>query len=126
VNELARTVSTVLVSDTLQTTGDASDPPKTIDIVELGGTLSCGCPSAPDDKPVLEPNEEAFFFLTPAGPPGRYVVVGGWQGRMTVLGGTLHPLASVVHAEQKDLSRFEGMDVVSLVDELRSLQPVAR
>ena len=125
VSELARTVSTVLVSDTLQTSGDGKAP-ETIEIVELGGTLSCGCPSAPDDKPVLEPNEEAFFFLTPAGPPGRYVVVGGWQGRMSILGGKLHPLASAVHAEQKELSRFEGMDTTSLVDEVRSLQSIAR
>jgi len=69
----------------------------TLEIVEEGGRMPDGCFAEPDGKPVLQRGEDAVFFLANAGRPGAYAVVGGWQGRLWVLGRKIRSLAADLH-----------------------------
>jgi len=93
-----------------------------VEVAELGGRLGCGCIVHPEDKPVLEPSEDAYLFLGPAaGGAGRYHVVGGWQGRFRVQEGAVRALAADAKPAAREFARFEAVDVQAFADEVRVL-----
>jgi hypothetical protein len=92
-----------------------------IEIAEMGGVLPDGCLSQPKDKPLLGRADEGVYFLSTASRPGAYHVVGGWQGRMTVRQGGISPLASDVHPNATELTRFAGKPVKDFVAEVRAM-----
>jgi hypothetical protein len=96
----------------------------TIEIVELGGRLPDGCVSSPEDKPLLRLEEEAVFFLSAVGGKrvGAYHVVGGWQGRMDVEQGAIHPLARDVHPSVRELVQYDGRGVDDFIADVRAIQ----
>lgn len=116
-HDLPLVISTVRVGEILRAGERASTTVGggTIEIVELGGRLEDGCFSEPADKPVLKRGEEAVFFLSSAGRPGAYQVVGGWQGRVWVVGGKVHSLAADVHPGDPAATVHDGRPVDRLI-----------
>jgi len=121
-HDLPLVISTVRIRNVLRAGAQAGAAVGggTIEIVELGGRLVDGCFSEPEDKPVLERGEEAVFFLSSAGRPGAYQVVGGWQGRMWVRDGKIHSLAAERHPSDAAATAHDRRPVTEL------LQAIAR
>lgn len=84
-------------------------------VSELGGLLDDGCVATPDDKPLLERGDEVVLYLSSAGRPGVFHQVGGWQGRLYVDQGVVHPLAARVHPHEDLLMRWDGKSVDALL-----------
>jgi len=120
--DLPLVISTVRIRNVLRAGEHASATVGggTIQLVELGGRLEDGCFAEPEDKPVLKRGEEAMFFLSSAGQPGAYQVVGGWQGRMWIVDGKVRSLAANVHPSDAAATAYDGRPVTEL------LQAIAR
>ncbi|MBX5483706.1 MAG: hypothetical protein IRZ16_17930 [Myxococcaceae bacterium] len=90
----------------------------TVVVSELGGKLDDGCLAVPDDKPPLEKGDDVVLYLSAAGKPGVFHQVGGWQGRMYVADGVVHPLAARVHPQSQAVMPFDGMSLDALLAEV--------
>jgi len=93
----------------------------TLEIVEEGGRLPDGCFAEPDGKPVLKRGEDAVFFLANAGRPGAYRVVGGWQGRLWVLGRKIRSLAADLHPGDRAATAHDGQSLDQLTQAVQAV-----
>lgn len=120
--ELPFTISTVVVDEVVRAErgagalgGKAIAEGRTIEIEELGGDMPDGTILEPHDNPPLRGGDESVLFLTQRpGAAGRYVVVGGYQGRFPVRDGQVEALAS--HPQSfLDFKGFAGAPVSDFV-----------
>lgn len=95
----------------------------TLEIVEEGGRLPDGCFAEPDGKPVLKRGEDAVFFLANAnaGRAGAYRVVGGWQGRLWVLGRKIRSLAADLHPGDPAATAHDGQSLDELTQAVQAV-----
>lgn len=125
--ELPFTISTVVVDEvaraergTAALDGVTVGQGRQIEIEELGGGMSDGTILEPHDNPPLRGGEENVFFLTQRpGASGRYVVVGGYQGRFPVRDGRVEALAT--HPQNfLDFTAFAGTPVSEFVGRVQT------
>jgi hypothetical protein len=113
---------------TLDTTGHPVATGSRIVIAELGGKRPCGCEPTPNESPIQHVGDEVFYFVkrldrAPVGSTstaGLFQVAGGYQGRIPMFAGLIHP-TSINGDADNFLVKHEMRPVGDLIAEVRLL-----
>lgn len=117
--DLPLTISSLAVKEVLRsTTEEIGAESLMIEVQEIGGRTDSGSLVYPHDKPPLVRGNDLILFLQ-ANPavPGRYSVVGGTQGRFTVVGDKIEPLYT-----GREFADYDGEPLDKFVAEIRSFE----